>query len=308
MIPAVLDKDTLRLPSSTVPDFAVGSARSLMVAPLSRLLIYTSFYQQCLPLTAGAEWSIGRETTNAIILPDKLTSRQHAMLRYLPQSGFALLDLRSANGSYLNGKRMDKATLLKDGDLIHVGNTEIHFQQPVDSPLPNAIAPRPKHVLMIQSMRMQGEIWREILNSQGISVTWIASPVNVSEVLAQLLQTGLPMPQLLLLDIGSLRESPYDFCRHSRDNYPDLKIILTSTMRTKVFSSEQRWAKQQGAYDLFPGFHRPSIFPGAADMLDRIRIILDALDHVPRADHTLGSTLQAMQSKFRKPNSQEILV
>jgi hypothetical protein len=113
------------------------------------------------------------------------------------------------------------------------------------------------------------------------------------------------LPQLLLLDIGSLKESPYDFCRWSRDNYPDLQIILTSTMRATVFASERRWARQQGACDLFPGFHRPNIFPGAADMLERIKVILKALDLQPTGDNALGSTLQAMQMKFRKSENSQ---
>jgi CheY-like chemotaxis protein len=285
------------------PGFITGSSRSLLVAPLSRLLIYTPFYQQSWPLISGLEWRLGRDSTNTIPLPDQLVSRQHAILKYLSERGFALVDNGSANGTFLNGKRMDEAKLLENGDHIIMGHSEIYFQQPVSSPIPSQVAPPPKQVLMIQSMRMQGEIWREILSSQGISVLWMTQKVTMADVLSQLQIAGVPLPQLLLLDIGSLKESPYDFCRWSRDNYPELQIILTSTMRATVFSSERRWARQQGACDLFPGFHRPNIFPGAADMLERIKVILKALEMQPTGDNALGSTLQAMQVKFRKSDS-----
>jgi hypothetical protein len=303
MIPAGIDKnETVNLKREGVskPGFTIGGSRSLLVAPLARLLIYTPFYQQSWPLISGLEWYLGRDSQNTIPLPDQLVSRQHAILRYLPQNGFALLDNGSANGSFLNGKRMDKAVLLEDGDHIIMGQSEIYFQKPFNSPVPNTAAPAPKHVLMIQSMRMQGEIWREILCSQGISVLWMTQKVTMADVLSQLGAAGLALPQLLLLDIGSLRESPYDFCRWSRDNYPELKIVLTSTMRATLFPSERRWARQQGACDLFPGFHRPNIFPGAADMLERVKVILEALEVQPSADNALGSTLQAMQVKFRR--------
>lgn len=69
------------------------------------------------PLILGRS---GRE----IPLTDYTVSRRHAELR--PEGrGWVLEDLRSANGTYLNGKRLERPTRLKDGDQIRMGSTVV---------------------------------------------------------------------------------------------------------------------------------------------------------------------------------------
>ncbi len=72
-------------------------------------------------------WSIGRNRQAAIPLRDRMLSRHHAVLMYVRNVGFHLLDLNSMNGSYINGVRVEKRVSLKDGDFIRVGNTEYFF-------------------------------------------------------------------------------------------------------------------------------------------------------------------------------------
>jgi two-component system, NtrC family, sensor kinase len=55
-------------------------------------------------------------------LTDQTVSRQHAELQRV-EGGWLLVDLDSANGTYLNGVRVLKATRLKHGDQIRVGST-----------------------------------------------------------------------------------------------------------------------------------------------------------------------------------------
>ena len=64
---------------------------------------------------------IGRGATQ-IPLTDQTISRRHAELRKL-DGGWLLTDLNSANGTYLNGVRLQKATRLKHGDQVRVGST-----------------------------------------------------------------------------------------------------------------------------------------------------------------------------------------
>ncbi len=64
---------------------------------------------------------IGR-ASKAVPLTDYTVSRRHAEIR--PESGAWLLaDLRSANGTYLNNKRLERPCRLKDGDQIRLGAT-----------------------------------------------------------------------------------------------------------------------------------------------------------------------------------------
>jgi len=64
---------------------------------------------------------IGRASTR-IPLSDFTVSRRHAEIRP-SQGGWFLEDLKSANGTYLNGKRVERPVRLKRGDQIRVGGT-----------------------------------------------------------------------------------------------------------------------------------------------------------------------------------------
>lgn len=66
--------------------------------------------------------TIGRTKTNNIVFADPKVSRNHLMLRCLGEDKYYLIDMGSANGSYLNGKRVIVPTLLKHGDVINVGS------------------------------------------------------------------------------------------------------------------------------------------------------------------------------------------
>lgn len=72
-------------------------------------------------------WSIGRNREAAIPLRDRMLSRHHAILMYVRNVGFNLLDLNSMNGSYINSVRVENRASLKDGDFVRVGNTEFFF-------------------------------------------------------------------------------------------------------------------------------------------------------------------------------------
>lgn len=68
---------------------------------------------------------IGRDTSCAIRVSDVLVSRQHCMVE-VTKDGLALSDLRSDNGTYVNGRRIAKIWL-RDGDVITIGNTDLEY-------------------------------------------------------------------------------------------------------------------------------------------------------------------------------------
>ena len=72
---------------------------------------------------------IGREAPNAVRLgDDPFVSRRHAQI-VLVDGEYWLCDLASANGSYLNRRRVTQACRLAGGDVIMVGNTSLCFEQ-----------------------------------------------------------------------------------------------------------------------------------------------------------------------------------
>ena len=89
---------------------------------------------------ADASTNLGRGTEASVRLRDLAVSRHHA--RILHQEGaFLLEDLGGPNGVYLNGKRVDAPSALKEGDVIELGRTLLRFQAPVAEPSPPPAAP-----------------------------------------------------------------------------------------------------------------------------------------------------------------------
>lgn len=74
-----------------------------------------------------ATTSVGRSPENGLVLQDGQVSRRHAMLQAQGEGEFWLVDLGSANGSYLNGRRIAQPTQLKSGDEITLSGVALRF-------------------------------------------------------------------------------------------------------------------------------------------------------------------------------------
>ena len=77
-----------------------------------------------LPLVKS-RYSIGRLADNDIYVNDSDISRHHCLLQ-LQNSAFVIEDLGSHNGTYLNGRKVDRATL-NHGDRVKIGRHVILF-------------------------------------------------------------------------------------------------------------------------------------------------------------------------------------
>lgn len=75
---------------------------------------------------------IGRLPSNAIPIKDTGSSRQNTRL-YRAGGKFAVIDLNSKNGTYVNNEQVQRADL-KDGDELRIGSTSFRFvAEPADS-------------------------------------------------------------------------------------------------------------------------------------------------------------------------------
>lgn len=72
--------------------------------------------------------SIGRGMDNDILLKHPLVSRSHAKI-FKKENKFYLEDLKSTNGSFINGKSIDSPIQLKECDEIFIGNTKLIFYE-----------------------------------------------------------------------------------------------------------------------------------------------------------------------------------
>ena len=102
------------------------------------------------------ETVVGRDQFCDIVLRRHTVSRQHARI-VRSAEGFFIEDLSSLNGTYLNGRRLERRTPIKDQDRIHIYEVVTVFHEgspaaaaaadgeagPLESaPLPEEIAKR----------------------------------------------------------------------------------------------------------------------------------------------------------------------
>lgn len=81
---------------------------------------------------SGESMYIGRDGSCDVALDDETASRKHALIRHSAE-GFVVVDLGSANGTFLNRKRVQHESLT-DGDVVRVGETLLLFKQATPGP------------------------------------------------------------------------------------------------------------------------------------------------------------------------------
>jgi len=117
---------------------------------MARLIFATADGEQAVEL--GRANTLGRHASNTIQLLDTSVSKAHCIIgmreiarrarpaekraRTIRGIMFALRDLGSSNGTYLNGERIRCEQFLKHGDEIRLGATRARFDDGSGAPLP----------------------------------------------------------------------------------------------------------------------------------------------------------------------------
>jgi pilus assembly protein CpaF len=93
------------------------------------------------------EINVGRVQGNDLMLPKGNVSKHHARLLYR-DARFIVTDLKSTNGTYVNGRKISQATIVREGDKIYIGDFVLRLetgQKPPgyveDEPLSAPLAP-----------------------------------------------------------------------------------------------------------------------------------------------------------------------
>ena len=100
-------------------------------SPLGHLILHGPKGIRAVAVTRGP-LVIGRAGSDVAVI-DSRVSRQHARLR--TDGGMIIIeDMGSANGTWVNGRRIQQATVLRNGDRLRFGNVEAEWQQDVVGP------------------------------------------------------------------------------------------------------------------------------------------------------------------------------
>jgi serine phosphatase RsbU (regulator of sigma subunit) len=104
-----------------------------------RLIVVTERDHRFIELS-GAECGIGRAPENMIVVKDDMVSRRHSVIEKTI-GGYRVRDLKSFNGTYLNGDRIQDE-MLKPWDSVRVGRTRIFYVEPgTAAPAPAGATP-----------------------------------------------------------------------------------------------------------------------------------------------------------------------
>ncbi|MGI8622610.1 MAG: FHA domain-containing protein [Solirubrobacteraceae bacterium] len=125
------------------PPAWVAEAREALVTPGKYLAFDDSGRQQV--VAVQREWTrIGRSLAADVRFDDATVSRRHALIVH-QADGTRVLDDRSLNGVYVNGRRVEWSPL-KDGDQVTVGRHTLFFLDTatVGSPVATAGASAPE--------------------------------------------------------------------------------------------------------------------------------------------------------------------
>ena len=84
------------------------------------------------PLREGSN-RLGRDHVMDVFLLDPRVSRRHALIRVEFDGVAVLVDLGSAGGTFVNGRRLHGSVQLRHGDRIRLGGSVMEFVDEVSS-------------------------------------------------------------------------------------------------------------------------------------------------------------------------------
>jgi pSer/pThr/pTyr-binding forkhead associated (FHA) protein len=162
----------------------------------------------------GQEWpltsesiAIGRRVGNHILVKNSLVSAEHAKIVHVDKD-YLLLDLRSSNGTFVNGQRVRDLHVLREGDQIEVGDQQFQFR---GAPTLGSHGPSPPPVAAGSNQENEGELgvllFKELLlNNQELTIgrsadnDFVLDDPRVSSDHAKIIRVGI---DYWLLDLRS---------------------------------------------------------------------------------------------------------
>jgi two-component system, NtrC family, response regulator HydG len=89
------------------------------------LVVQLGLDKQVISLNPGIRVTLGRHRSNTVVLADEHCSRRHAEV-YDENGSWHIRDLKSQNGTYVDGKRVQSCPLV-DGQILWVGQARLRF-------------------------------------------------------------------------------------------------------------------------------------------------------------------------------------
>ena len=115
-------------PTGAAPASSAQRAPQRKTKKVPRKAVVTEGPKKGQSIELGNEITIGRADKCRLVLDDTYVSQVHARI-FAKGDGFALEDLGSTNGTYLNRRRITAPVELQRGDLVKIGKTVLELRK-----------------------------------------------------------------------------------------------------------------------------------------------------------------------------------
>jgi DNA-binding NtrC family response regulator len=140
---------------------------------------------------------VGTHPTNDLVVTDRACSRQHCEIQYTDR-GYLLVDLESTNGTFVDGKRIERV-FLPAGATLTVGTTAISF-----TPLDEEIEVEPDGEGFLGGM-----VGRSLKMRQLFGLIKKIAPMDVSVVIQGETGTGKELAARAIHDLSARAKGPF---------------------------------------------------------------------------------------------------
>ncbi len=140
---------------------------------------------------------IGAHVTNDVVVDDRTASRHHCEIQHT-DNGYLLVDLSSTNGTFLDGRRIERA-YLSAGASIRIGASILNFA-PVDETID--VEPEPDG-------RLGGMIGQSVKMRQIFGLIKKIAPMDVSVIIGGETGTGKELAAQAIHQLSNRRKGPF---------------------------------------------------------------------------------------------------
>lgn len=149
----------------------------------------------------------GRTSSCDILIPNPQVSRQHAQFQKTP-GGVILEDLNSKNGTFLNGKKVWEAVLLKDGDVIQIALAQEFLYLSNDATIPLDTSDFPDLLSQQQAtaarLRLDPDSRRVWVHDREVSPPLSSLQFDLLEIMARQEGQVIPREELIVSVWGEM--------------------------------------------------------------------------------------------------------